>query len=116
MSLLGDSNSNVTVKKVCIGANRYSSQRGKAAFLNCVDSYQDSEDNHGEFGIQFRITYDEFSQVAALKPSLLAPVVVTLEGQFQTFAGEQRFTPTALLAVAPFKPVSTPPATKPADK
>lgn len=106
MSLLNDSSS-VIVKKICIGANRYSSQRGKAAYLNCVDSYPESEDNHGEFGIQFRISFDEFPMVHQHKPGLLNPVVVTMEGAFQTFAGEMRFTPTKLVSAVPYKPQKT---------
>lgn len=102
MALLGDSSS-VVVKKICIGANRYSSNRGKASYLNCVDSYPDSEDNSGEFGIQFRINYDEFTEVKKHNPGLLSPVVVVLEGQFVTFAGEQRFQPTKLLSAHPYK-------------
>lgn len=101
MALLSD-NSSVTVKKVCIGANRYSSQRGKAMYINCVDSYPDHEDSSGEFPIQFRCQYDEFALFANHKPSLLKPVVVIMEGQFVSFAGNQQFQPSKIISVAPF--------------
>lgn len=104
MALLQE-NSSVTVKKVCFGRNRYISRNGsKAMYLNCLDSYQDDDENsNGEFAIQFRVDYDEWSKFGDLRPSYQDPVVVTMSGQFVMFAGDQQFQPDEILSVKPFK-------------
>ncbi|MDO9141753.1 MAG: hypothetical protein Q7U38_15650 [Methylobacter sp.] len=97
-------NTSLLARKVCIGVNRYSSARGKAAYMNCLDSYQDNEDSFGQFQVQLRISYDEFMLFAEHKPSVLNPVVVTMEGRLQVFAGQQSFACDKVINVEPFKP------------
>lgn len=98
-------NTSLLARKVCIGINRYSSARGKAAYINCVDSYPEGDDSYGQFQAQIRIDYDEFAQFAPHKPSLLSPVIVTMEGRLQVFAGQQSFACDKVVKVEPYKPV-----------
>jgi hypothetical protein len=97
-------NTSLLARKVCIGANRYSSARGKAAYINCLDSYPDNEDSFGQFQAQLRISYDEFSLLSPHKPSLLNPVIVTMEGRLQVFAGQQSFACDKVIKVELYKP------------
>jgi len=96
-------NTSLLARKVCIGVNRYSSARGKAAYMNCLDSYQDNEDSFGQFQVQLRINYDEFTLFVEHQPSVLNPVVVTMEGRLQVFAGQQSFACDKVISVEPFK-------------
>ncbi len=107
MSINPLENTSLIAKKLCIGVNRYSSARGKAAYINCVDSYPAGDDSFGQFQAQLRIEYDEFSLFAPHKPSVLAPVIVTMEGRLQVFAGQQSFACDKVLKVEPYKPVAT---------
>lgn len=97
-------NTSLLARKVCIGINRYSSVRGKAAYINCLDSYPQGEDSFGQFQAQLRIEYDEFALFAPLKPSVLNPVVVTMEGRLQVFAGQQSFACDKVVKVEPYIP------------
>jgi hypothetical protein len=96
-------NTSLLAKKVCIGVNRYSSARGKAAYMNCVDSYQDNEDSMGQFQAQLRIGYDEYTLFQQHKPSVINPVVVTFEGRMQVFAGQQSMACDKVIKVEPYK-------------
>jgi len=97
-------NTSLIAKKVCIGVNRYSSARGKAAYINCLDSYPAGDDSFGQFQAQLRIDNDEFAQFVPFKPSVLNPVVVTMEGRLQVFAGQQSFACDKVIKVEPYKP------------
>ncbi len=99
-------NTSLLARKVCIGANRYSSARGKAAYMNCLDSYPENDDSFGQFQAQLRISYDEFSLLAPHNPSVLNPVIVTMEGRLQVFAGQQSFACDKVISVEPFKQVT----------
>jgi len=99
-------NTSLLARKVCIGTNRYSSARGKAAYINCLDSYPEGEDSYGQFQAQIRINYDEFALFTPHKPSLLNPVIVTMEGRLQVFAGQQSFACDKVVKVEPYKPAA----------
>ncbi len=100
-------NTSLLARKVCIGANRYSSVRGKAAYMNCLDSYPAHEDSMGQFQAQIRITYDEYSLLAPFQVSVLNPVIVTMAGRLQVFAGQQSFACDKVISVEPFKPAAS---------
>lgn len=101
-------NTSLLARKVCIGVNRYSSARGKAAYINCLDSYPEGDDSFGQFQAQLRIDYDEFAQFVPHKPSVLNPVIVTMEGRLQVFAGQQSFACDKVIKVEPYKPQPAP--------
>jgi hypothetical protein len=71
--------------------------------MNCLDSYPENEDSFGQFQAQIRISYDEFSLLAPHKPSVLNPVIVTMEGRLQVFAGQQSFACDKVIKVEPYK-------------
>jgi len=102
-------NTSLIAKKVCIGVNRYSSARGKAAYMNVLESYPVGDDSHGQFMAQLRISYDEYSLFVKHQPSFQTPVIVTMEGRMQVFAGQQSLAVDKVISVEPYisKPAAT---------
>ena len=92
------------IKQVCIGANRYQSRNGSAMYINCLESYDDTDsDSLGEYAVQHRCDYDDFSKFEKNPPSFFNPVVVTAEGKFEVFAGNKQFTVEKIVSVEPYK-------------
>ncbi len=97
------------IKQVCIGVNRYSSQRGQAMYINCLESYLDDDNSFGEYSVQHRCSYDDFKHFEGVKnPSFHTPMLVTAEGKFEVFAGNKQFTVSRIVSVEPFKQLSKP--------
>lgn len=93
------------IKQVCIGANRYVSARGKAMYINCLESYPNDDDNaFGEYSVQHRCNYDDYNMfLDGKKPSFDNPQIVTCEGKFEVFAGNKQFSVEKIIDVQPFK-------------
>jgi len=91
------------IKQVCIGANRYVSARGKAMYINCLESYPSDDDNSlGQYAVQHRCEYDDYNLfLNGKKPSFDNPMIVTCEGKFEVFAGNKQFTVEKIIDVQP---------------
>lgn len=93
------------IKQVCIGVNRYSSPKSQAMYINCLESYPDDDQNSkGEYAVQHRCDYDDFSHFEKNQPTFQSPQVVTAEGSFQMFAGNKQFTVSRIVHVELYKP------------
>lgn len=96
------------IKQVCVGVNRYQSQRGSAMYINCLESYPNEDQNSlGEYAVQHRCDYDDFKHFDQHKPSFSHPVVVTCEGKFEVFAGTKQFSVTSIIKVEPYQVKNT---------
>jgi len=92
------------IKQVCIGANRYTSARGQAMYINCLESYQVDDNSIGEYAVQHRCSFDDFKFFEGKnKPSFSTPMVVTAEGKFEVFAGTKQFSISSIVSVTPYK-------------